>query len=132
AGFEPDVGHLAAPAVLGAAGVRAARSLGIPSVAIYQTDLAGFGTRYGFGVAAPHVWKALRWLHNQADRTLAPSTLAAWTLENHGIQRVSRWGRGVDLERFNPVHRSPLLRRRLAPDGEAVVGYVGRLAPEKQ
>ena len=38
----------------------------------------------------------------------------------------------MDLERFHPEHRSPLLHRRLAPGGEVVVGYVGRLAREKQ
>jgi phosphatidylinositol alpha 1,6-mannosyltransferase len=130
--FAPDVVHAAAPAVLGAAGLRAARSLGIPSVAVYQTDLAGFARRYGFGLASPAIWRALRWVHEQADVTLAPSTLAAWELERNGVGRVARWGRGVDLEQFHPRHRNALLRRRLAPGGEALVGYVGRLAPEKQ
>jgi phosphatidylinositol alpha 1,6-mannosyltransferase len=131
-GFDPDVVHLAAPAVLGAAGVRAARVLGIPSVAVYQTDLAGFGARYGLGVAAGVTWSWLRRVHNQADLTLAPSTIAAWTLRSHGIERVGIWARGVDLRRFNPSHRSALLRRRFSPGGELVAGYVGRLAPEKQ
>jgi phosphatidylinositol alpha 1,6-mannosyltransferase len=130
--FSPDVVHLAAPAVLGAAGARAARSLGIPSVAVYQTDFAGFARRYGLGVASPGMWNWLRWVHAQADLTLAPSSLACWDLERHRIRPVRTWGRGVDLQRFNPRHRSPMLRRRLAPDGETIVGYVGRLAPEKR
>lgn len=130
--FGPDVVHLAAPVVLGAAGARAARSLGVPSLAIYQTDLAGFGARYGLGFAAGATWAWLRAVHNSADLTLAPSSLAAWTLRSRGIGPVARWGRGVDLVRFDPVHRSPLLRRRFSPAGELVVGYVGRLAPEKQ
>jgi phosphatidylinositol alpha 1,6-mannosyltransferase len=130
--FSPDVVHLAAPAVLGAAGARAARSLGIPSVAVYQTDFAGFARRYGLGVASPAMWNWLRRVHTQTDLTLAPSSLACWDLDRHRIRPVRRWGRGVDLQRFNPRHRSPLLRRRLAPDGETIVGYVGRLAPEKR
>ena len=130
--FEPDVVHLAAPAVLGAAGARASRALGIPTIAVYQTDLAGFAARYGVGFGGGAIWAWLRWVHRQTDLTLAPSTSAAWSLARHGIAPVARWGRGVDLDRFNPRHRSPLLRRRLAPNGEVIVGYMGRLAPEKQ
>jgi phosphatidylinositol alpha 1,6-mannosyltransferase len=130
--FDPDVVHLAAPVALGAAGGRAARALGLPTLAVYQTDLAGFARRYGFGKASPTIWRWLRWVHGHADLTLAPSTLAAWELGRHGIAPVARWARGVDLDRFNPRHRSPMLRRRLAPNGEVVVGYVGRLAAEKQ
>jgi len=130
--FDPDVVHLAAPAVLGAAGARAARVLDVPVVAIYQTDLAGFARRYGFGSASPAIWRWLQWVHQQADLTLAPSTLAAWELTGHGISPVKLWARGVDLDRFNPSHRSSALRSRLVPDGDVLVGYVGRLAKEKQ
>lgn len=130
--FQPDVVHLAAPVVLGAAGVRAARAMGVPTVAVYQTDLAGFASRYRLGFASGQIWRWLRRVHNQADLTLAPSSLAAWTLESRGIERVARWGRGVDVARFHPRHRSPLIRRLLAPGGELLVGFVGRLAPEKQ
>lgn len=130
--LRPDVVHLASPALLGAAGIVAARRLGIPTVAVYQTDLAGFASRQRLRLATRPLWAWVSWVHRQADLTLAPSTAAAWELRAHGVTDVARWARGVDLERFHPGHRDDSLRRRLAPDGEVIVGYVGRLAPEKQ
>jgi phosphatidylinositol alpha 1,6-mannosyltransferase len=83
--FSPDIVHLAAPAVLGPAAARAARDMGTPVVAIYQTDFAGFARRYCSGLAAPAIWRLLRRAHRHADLTLAPSTSAAWQLSSHGI-----------------------------------------------
>ena len=130
--FAPDVVHLASPVVLGASGVSAARRLGIPSVAIFQTDLAGFARRHGFRGTDTAIWSWLRRLHGQADRTLAPSTDTLGQLVARGVPRTARWARGVDLDRFHPRHRSGALRAELAPEGEVLVGYVGRLSPDKR
>lgn len=128
----PDVVHLAAPTVLGAAALHAARRYEIPTVAVYQTDLAGFATRHGMGGAARHVWRWLRHVHGLADLTLAPSSTAMWALRSNGVERVALWARGVDALRFSPRHRDERFRRRIAPGGEVIVGYVGRLAREKR
>lgn len=131
AAHRPDVVHLASPFVLGARGMAAAARLGVPAVAVYQTDLGGYARTYlgtGEGVA----WRRIRAVHRAADRTLAPSTTAARDLIGHGVPRVWLWPRGVDSERFHPAHRDLELRRALAPGGELIVGYVGRLAPEKR
>ena len=130
--FRPDVVHLASPAALGAIGASAARRIGVPAVAAFQSDLAGFAGRYGFGVAAPGLWAWLRRIHAQTALTLAPSSATTWELERRGIGPVARWARGVDAERFHPRYRSDRLRRQLAPEGEAIVGFLGRLATEKQ
>jgi phosphatidylinositol alpha 1,6-mannosyltransferase len=128
--FAPDVVHLAAPAVLGASGLRAAKRLGLATVAVFQTDLVAFARQYGVR-AEPLLWAWLRHLHGRADRTLAPSTATADRLRAFGIPRVHRWGRGVNLDLFDPGRRDETLRRELAPGGEVIVGYVGRLATEK-
>ncbi|MFB6850372.1 glycosyltransferase family 4 protein [Streptomyces sp. NPDC056373] len=125
-----DVVHLASPFVLGVRGMAAAARLGIPAVAVYQTDLAGYARTYmGAGEAA--AWRRIRAVHGAADLTLAPSSAALNDLETHGVPRVRLWPRGVDTERFRPDRRDEALRRALAPNGELIVGYVGRLAPEK-
>ncbi|WP_282702559.1 glycosyltransferase family 1 protein [Streptomyces sp. CC219B] len=125
-----DLVHLASPFVIGVRGMAAAARLGIPAVAVYQTDLAGYARTYmGAGEAA--AWRRIRSVHAAADLTLAPSHASLNDLETHGVPRVKLWPRGVDTVRFRPDLRDEALRRALAPNGETIVGYVGRLAPEK-
>lgn len=128
----PDVVHLASPFVLGARGMALAAQLRLPSVAVYQTDVPAYVRAYRFGVAEPVAWRWLRRIHNRAGRTLAPSRASAAALAGHGIERVWLWPRGVDTNRFHPARRSHRLRELLAPAGELLVGYVGRLAAEKR
>jgi phosphatidylinositol alpha 1,6-mannosyltransferase len=113
--FAPDVIHLASPFVLGGPVVRAAASLDIPVVAIYQTDVAGFALRYGLTAASNAAWRRIRSIHERAHITLAPSPTAARDLELHGVPRVRVWPRGVDTSAFSPAHRSARLRAQLAP-----------------
>jgi phosphatidylinositol alpha 1,6-mannosyltransferase len=130
-GFQPDVVHLASPALLGYGGLHAARHLGIPTVAVFQTDVAGFAESYGIAVASRAAWAWTRHLHKRADRTLAPSTSAMENLAAHRIPRVYKWGRGVDITGYAPSARNDALRKRWSPHGKPIVGFVGRLAPEK-
>lgn len=130
-GFDPDVIHLASPALLGWGGVHAARYLRVPSVAVFQTDVAGFAESYGVGVMSRAAWTWTRRLHDKADRTLAPSTAAMDNLVAHGIPRVHHWGRGVDVTGYVPSARDEALRAAWSPEGKPIVGFVGRLAPEK-
>jgi phosphatidylinositol alpha 1,6-mannosyltransferase len=130
--FRPDVIHLASPFVLGAQALPVARSLSVPTVAVFQTDIAAYARVYRAAPAQGAAWRWLRRLHNAATGTLAPSSPVAATLHAKGFQRVWLWRRGVDSTGFHPDNRSAALRRALAPDGAVLVGYVGRLAPEKR
>lgn len=126
-----DLVHLASPFVLGARGMAAALRLGLPAVAVYQTDRAGYARAYmGAGEAA--AWCRIRSVHSAADLTLAPSGAARSDLQEHGVPRVELWPCGVDTVRFRPELRDEATRRELAPNGELIVGHAGRLAPEKQ
>jgi phosphatidylinositol alpha 1,6-mannosyltransferase len=109
-----------------------ASRLGLPAVAVFQTDLPSYAHAYRLGRPGEAVaWRWLRRIHNHAARTLAPSTVTATGLLGRGIRDVWLWGRGVDTARFDPARRSAEIRARLAPGGELIAGYVGRLAPEK-
>jgi phosphatidylinositol alpha 1,6-mannosyltransferase len=130
--FRPDVIHLASPFVLGAWALAPAGRLDVPIVAAYQTDIPGYTRVYGLGFTEQAAWQWIRRIHGRAARTLAPSTSSAADLVAHGVPRVWLWRRGVDLDRYQPGQRSEEVRRILAPNGETIVGYVGRLAAEKQ
>jgi phosphatidylinositol alpha 1,6-mannosyltransferase len=134
--FAPDVVHAASPFLLGAQAIAAAARRNIASVAIFQTDVAGYARRNGLGAATGLAWRLVRWVHDGADLTLAPSSASRRDLEGAGILRIERWGRGVDLETYHPRNRAgagaTALHNLLSPNGEVVVGYAGRIAPEKQ
>jgi phosphatidylinositol alpha 1,6-mannosyltransferase len=130
--FRPDVVHLASPFVLGWQGLAAAEALKIPSVAVYQTDVIAYAQKYGLPQATALVAGHVTRLHRRATLTLAPSSASSRQLEGLGVDRIRRWGRGVDAVRFAPAHRDEAWREAVAPGGERIVGYVGRLAPEKQ
>lgn len=133
AGHRSDLVHLAGPVMLGASAGSAARRIGLPVVAVYATDMAAYARAYRLGSAGESVsWRYMRSIHNSATRTLAPSSATAAALRMHGFERVHVWGRGVDTVRFDPSRRSQKLRGELAPRGELIVGYVGRLAAEKR
>ena len=133
AAHRADVVHLHGPFVLGASGCAAALDQQVPIVAVYATDLPAYARLYRAGAVGEAVaWRRLRKLHNAADRTLAPCTATAVDLREHGIERVQVWARGVDCRRFDPAKRSEQLRTSLAPGGELLAGYVGRIATEKR
>jgi phosphatidylinositol alpha 1,6-mannosyltransferase len=127
-----EVVHLASPFVLGAWGMMAARSQQLPTVAVYQTDVAAYARAYRVSMTEGAAWRWIRRVHNLASRTLVPSTESAAALHTHGVERIYLWRRGVDDVQFHPRHRSAGIRRALAPNGEVLVGFVGRLAVEKQ
>ena len=132
ADFRPDVVHLASPFALGAAGVAAARRLGLPTVAVFQTDIAGFARRYGFRGTDRAIWAWLRRVHRHADLTLAPSSATMHQLQEHGFTRLVMWRRGVDTDLFHPRHRDERLRQTLTGGRKVLVGYVGRISGDKR
>ena len=133
-GFSPDVIHLASPIFLGNYVAKFAQKMEIPTLSVYQTDIAGFARHYGLTIAHSKLKNWVARIHKQTSRTLAPSTWSCRDLESSGVENVHLWQRGVNSERFNPIHRNSELRG-LWTNGnreKIIVGYVGRLANEKR
>ncbi len=130
--FKPDVLHLASPFLLGDQARRVAKQYQIPSVAVFQTDVAGFVNHYGLSRISTLVERRIRKIHSTVDLNLAPSTHSMSYLENLGIENIKIWGRGVDTGQFNVSYRNEALRQSWGADENTiVVGFAGRLAPEK-
>lgn len=127
--LRPDVVHLASPVLLGARAASVCRELSLPTVAVYQTDVAGFAADHGLDSTQRLLWRWLRNVHNACSLTLAPSRAAVADLRTHGVERIARWGRGIDRVSFAPAHRTRPATDRV---DRVRVGYVGRLAQEKR
>ncbi|MDP2288001.1 MAG: glycosyltransferase family 1 protein [Actinomycetota bacterium] len=129
--FGATVVHLASPMALGRKVLNAARMLHIPSVAIFQTHISGFANHYRLGSVSFLADGVIRRIHQHADLTLAPSRASELYLKSLQVDRIRLWGRGVDLTQFSPLRHvhSALVPARSA--GMPRVGFVGRLAPEK-
>jgi len=134
--FEPDVVHAASPVLLGAQAVAWAWKNDVPAVAIFQTDIAAYAERYGFKLLRPLVDRAMANFHAGATINLAPTAEVKEYLEDLGLENVEVWGRGVDLELFHSDRKNSdvvaQMRKQFAPNGQKIVGFVGRLAAEKQ
>ena len=133
--FQPDVVHGASPFWLGGQAIAAAARLRVPSVAVYQTDVSGYLARYNMQFARAAVDRMIAAIHAPATLTLAPTPASASYLTKLGVKNVEVWGRGVDLELFHPDRRltpEVTAMRQLIAGDKRVVGFIGRLAAEKQ
>lgn len=133
--FQPDLIHLFSPAIMSVSGMAMGRHYNVPIIANYQTDLPGYSHVYGYSFAENIIRNWLRYIHNGCHLTLAPTNHVIEDLRSHGFKRVRHWGRGVNVERFNPEKRTDAWRKKLLngrdPDSLVCV-YVGRLATEKR
>jgi phosphatidylinositol alpha 1,6-mannosyltransferase len=131
--FRPDIFHLAGVVALGTTGCFAARRVGATLVGAYHTDFPAYSAHYGLGFLRDAAYAYLRWVHNSCALTLCPSRATLADLRSHGFRRLRLWGRGVDTLRFHPRHRSGAWRSAIGvQQGERLLLYVGRLAPEKR
>ena len=139
--FAPDVVHITGPGDCGILGVIAARELKIPLVASWHTDLHKYAGRRlvqsleflpGFikskldlGAEKGALAATLQF-YKMAKVTLAPNPdLVTMLIEGTG-KPCFLMRRGIDSTVFSPSRRT-----RPVGDQTVVLGYVGRLSPEK-
>ena len=127
-----DIVQIVTEGPLGWSALSAARRLRLPVVSEFHTQFDSYSSHYGLGWLRYPVSAYLRRFHNRSDLTLVPTQALRTTLIASGFRSVDVVARGVDTRLFNPAKRDTALRKTWgAHDGDLVVAYVGRLAPEK-
>jgi glycosyltransferase involved in cell wall biosynthesis/predicted metal-dependent phosphoesterase TrpH len=134
-----DLIHVCSPGPVGVVGALVSRGLGVPLLGSYHTELTAYaGLRSGERRVADAMAIAVRAFYGACDLVLSPSPASDATLASIGVaaQKVARWDRGVDTQRFDPALREAALQelaaRGQAKPADAVdVLYAGRITREK-
>jgi phosphatidylinositol alpha 1,6-mannosyltransferase len=137
--FKPDLIHITGPSDAGILGAILAYQLGVPLVASWHTNLHEFGARRlgqmlwflpeGMRASAESSFEAQALdysvrFYRLAKLVLAPNAELVDMLARRTGRPAFLMSRGIDTELFSPAHRTRV-------DGDFVIGYVGRLSPEK-
>ncbi|HEX3909888.1 MAG TPA: glycosyltransferase [Solirubrobacteraceae bacterium] len=134
-----DLIHVCSPGPVGIVGALVSRGLGVPLLGSYHTELTAYaGLRSGEQRVAAAMDIGVRAFYGACDLVLSPSPASDATLAQIGVgpERVARWDRGVDTERFDPGLREaallePAVRGQAKPEGAIDVLYAGRITREK-
>jgi glycosyltransferase involved in cell wall biosynthesis/predicted metal-dependent phosphoesterase TrpH len=124
-----DAIHVCSPGPVGIAGALLARALGLPLMGSYHTELTAYaGLRSGEQRVADAMALTVSTFYGACDVVLSPSRATDEALAAIGMapERVLRWDRGVDTERFHPQPRDIDVPRETI-----TVMYSGRITREK-
>ena len=104
-GARYDAIHVCSPGPAGIAGALIARAMDVPLVGSYHTELTAYAElRSGERRVGEAMAMAVSAFYGACDIVLSPSPAADDALAAIGMapERVLRWDRGVDTERFRP------------------------------
>jgi len=132
--FRPDIIHAHHPFFMGNTAVRLAKSRHVPLVFTHHTmyDQYTHYTAVETPAAAKFIGALTAGYADLCDAVIAPSRDVALLLRRRGVRsRIEIIPTGVDVSRFSRGNRASFRARYGIPPDAFVIGYVGRLAPEK-
>lgn len=136
--FEPSIIHMTVPDVTSLHIIQYARAKEIPLMGTYHSNIPEYMEHYPGLSWLKHILGGFfRHQYNYLQALYVPTPyIQRHLIETYAMDRVTTlkvWGRGVDIDKFNPAYRSMEYRRSFGiPDDAAVVLWVGRLVPEKR
>ena len=130
--YAPELVHVASPTPMAVWAQRWARQRGVPVVASFHTHFVSYFRYYGIRPMESAGWRFLRWFYGRCERIYAPTQRIIRELQEHGIDGVELWSRGIDLARFGPRFRDEALRESVGADERTpILLLVSRLVREK-
>ncbi|MGH9379267.1 MAG: glycosyltransferase [Thermoanaerobaculia bacterium] len=130
-----DVIHVQTPFTAFLVGRTLARRWRVPLLLTYHTDFEAYAAHYAPMLAAPvgalARWLA-RWQCRQVDVTVVPTPEVEAQLRGYGVgSNLAVVPTGLPVADFTAGDGGRFRRAMGIPDNVPVLGYVGRLAPEK-
>lgn len=139
--FQPTLIHITVPDCTALHLVEYGRRKEIPIMGTYHSNIPEYMDHYpGMGWLKPILGSFFRHQYNFMQALYVPTPfIKRHLVDTYQLDRATRlgiWGRGVDIERFHPMHRHVAggkFRAQLGLSEEDVVlCWVGRLVPEKR
>lgn len=125
--FAPNAIHIATEGPLGVAARRHCLREALPFTTAYHTQFPDYIAKR-LGISADYVWPYIRWFHAPSEHILVATQSIRDQLAANGLERLTHWSRGVDLQCFGPDAPAPALYAGLKGPIQL---YVGRAAVEK-
>ena len=132
--FHPDVIHTHHPFLLGDTALRLATELEIPVVFTYHSQYEKYAHSFGdsASLAERFIGELVTGYCNLVDAIVAPSTSIAEMLKERGIKTpIEVIPNGIDCDWFADGNSAAFRSSHAIPQDAFLVGYVGRLAKEK-
>jgi glycosyltransferase involved in cell wall biosynthesis len=126
--------HSATPGPIGLAALAIAKILKLPISGTYHTAIPQYvQILTGDANIEDIAWKYILWYYSQMDMIYAPSQSTRDELIEKGIkpEKIRVYPRGINIEEFNPSHRSRRLETWLNLRDGITLLYVGRVSKEK-
>ncbi len=136
--FEPSLIHITVPDCTCLHLIQYAREKEIPLMGTYHSNIPEYMSHYpGLGWLKHILAAFFRHQYNFLQSLYVPTPFIhkylTDTFKMDKVTKLDVWGRGIDLERFSPKHRSQSFRQRMGFDeNDVVILWCGRLVPEKR
>ncbi len=136
--FKPDLIHWSSPSILAKYATKYSKKSGVPNITIYHSHFSSY-VNYLKNVPFK---KALRKqvddtftkIYKKANLILAPTQSMKEHLIKTGLEekKIGIWARGVNSEKFSPVHRSKGLIKSWEAEDKKKILFVSRLVHYKE